>query len=184
MTPIGSSTTMNGEWFKTGSSSYPRNTRSSPSLLPLVHFLLCNRLLVCLHCRIPVAIEKREDGEEVKKGPSIEELVSREQPDQLDYMGWEDMPASATAELPLEEWSSPQVTGNEEQERMVYFHATVDKSDEKLAGKPIIVGISKDKVVIYNQDTNELLVCCISYCYSTSTAEIHLSCRSGGAFAC
>jgi len=37
-----------------------------------------------------VAIEKRVPGEEVKKGPTMEELVARESVDELVYIGWEE----------------------------------------------------------------------------------------------
>jgi len=115
-----------------------------------------------------VAVEKRKPGEEQKVGPSIDELVAREKVDELAYMAWDeqlgaeaepDSPVVATpgaGQLPTT--SDVLMTDDEERERMVYFHATVDATDRKLGGKPVAVGLAKDRLVLVDPVTHEILV--------------------------
>jgi hypothetical protein len=119
-----------------------------------------------------VAVEKRKPGEEQKVGPSIDELVAREKVDELAYMTWDEQsgagadsasPVAVIADADQLPTTSdigvcPLVTDDEERERMVYFHATVDAADNKLGGKPVAVGLAKDKLVLVDPVTHEILV--------------------------
>jgi len=47
-------------------------------------------LLICFIFKL-VAIEKREKGEEKKQGPSVADLVEKENVDELPYIGWTEL---------------------------------------------------------------------------------------------
>lgn len=117
----------------------------------------------CIDAMDPlVAIEKREPGEEHKEGPSIEQLVAREEVDQLGYISWQETTGDFTATPGKtsinENITTIRTTIDEERERVVYFQAVVGVSDDKLPGKPIVLGLSENKLTLFDPEDLHILV--------------------------